>query len=68
MDPVARFPLKMVEDEAYLVRNFEHSIHMIFQDEWNKLKSNTECVGKIGLFKLLFWPPKWNRLGDFREK
>ena len=52
MYPVARIPLKMVEDDVYLVRNFEHEIHMIFQDEWKKLKSNTECVEKIGLFKL----------------
>ena len=52
MDPVARILLKIVEDEAYLFRNFEHSIHMICQDEWNELKSNTECVEKIGLFKL----------------
>jgi len=25
---------------------------MICQDEWNELKSNTESVEKIGLFKL----------------
>ena len=52
MDPVVRLTLKMVVDEGHLVRNFEHSIHMIFQDEWNELKSNTESVEKIGLFKL----------------
>jgi len=42
----------MVVDEAHLVRNFEHTIHMICQDECSELKPNTECVEKIGLFKL----------------
>ena len=52
MDPVARILQKMVEDEAHLVQNFENSIYMKCQDEQNDTKSNTECVEKIGLFKL----------------
>ena len=52
MDLVAGFSLKMVGDEAHLVRNFEHSIQMICQDEWDERKSNPECIEKFGLFKL----------------
>ena len=52
MDPLAGISRKMVGDEAHLVRNFEHSIHMICQDEWDKQKLNPESVKKFDLFKL----------------
>ena len=52
MDPVVRILRKIVEDEAHLVRNFEHSINMICRDECDNQISNPECVEKSGFIKL----------------